>query len=241
MALQSVSDPREDGESQSHRHKYLTLFRQKANAAKQFFKNSGVSVSKVIGSLESTAFVRDGVGWCDELTAWVQEGLFGTTDLVAWRGLYDRLDSLMIRLNTHHAANAAVQATADQIPHDDGDNFAINPKAQPAFRVDIEDRRAFWNGKPLNINQHADVVILDKLWREVGNKVAYLDLLHSLKPNVLSHAVKAEKIAPQEVRDAISHIRAAFKKVRCPYVIHNVRQDGYRLSHGTQSTHRCHE
>ena len=40
---------------------------------------------------------------------------------------------------------------------------------------------------------------------------------------------KAEDEAPPEVKEAVMHIRAAFKRVNCPYSLTNLRGKGYRL------------
>lgn len=104
------------------------------------------------------------------------------------------------------------------------------PNRDPLLHVDEGARSVFWKGQPLDINKHADFHRLKRLYDDRGELVPFVDLLRTVKsPNVITDAVSAEKAAPPEVKDAIAHIRAAFRKAGCTMKIKSVRGEGYIL------------
>lgn len=123
-----------------------------------------------------------------------------------------------------------------------------NPPASPAqapvvgnenagLRIDSSARLAFWNGRRLSVNAHADFSVLSTLLAADGAIVPYVDLERSIDPNLLTAwtTVDRDTVAPQNVKDAVTHIRAAFRKAGCPPLLENVRQLGYRLLHPTNN------
>ena len=62
-----------------------------------------------------------------------------------------------------------------------------------------------------------------------GAIVPFVDLLRVIDANRVSEQVAAMRAAPPEVKEAVSHINAAFRKVGCSLNVDNVRGRGYRL------------
>ncbi len=97
--------------------------------------------------------------------------------------------------------------------------------------VDVKSRRVLWNAQQIEINAHADFSILRRLYASFGEIVSHGDLLRELKPAEIADTVAMMKEAPQEVKDAVSHIRHGFVQAQCPYQIEATKSLGYRLFH----------
>lgn len=97
--------------------------------------------------------------------------------------------------------------------------------------VDEKSRRVLWNGQQIEINAHADFLILRRLHESAGEIVSHGELLRTLKPEEIADTIAMMKEAPREVKDAVSHVRRGFKQAQCPYQIEPVRWLGYRLFH----------
>ncbi len=89
--------------------------------------------------------------------------------------------------------------------------------------------RAYWGGKPLGINQHADFTILDTLYRAFGTIVYYADLWRALKPRLVNVNTVQLKEVPEEVKQAASRIKKALKAVGASLTIKNVKNKGYMM------------
>jgi hypothetical protein len=100
---------------------------------------------------------------------------------------------------------------------------------KPELRIDDRAKLAYWGGKRLEINSHADFAVLRKLQSAGGAIVPYVALFRALKPDEIIDSVEAQTTAPQEVKEAVSHVKKAFSATGCPYHIENVRSQGYRL------------
>jgi len=101
-------------------------------------------------------------------------------------------------------------------------------RPRPHLVVDSEARIARWKDKSLPINAHADFTILDIVCQAKGKIVTYNRLLRGLKPNELDDSTVVTN-APPEVKEAISHVNRALKKLNCPIKIRNVQRKGYKL------------
>lgn len=90
--------------------------------------------------------------------------------------------------------------------------------------VDSEALRAYWSGKQLAINGNHDFNVLKTLHDSSGRLVSYASLLKCIKPTAI-----AGTNAPPEVKEAVRHIRATFRKACCPWRIENTQRQGYML------------
>ncbi|HEY3243428.1 MAG TPA: helix-turn-helix domain-containing protein [Phycisphaerae bacterium] len=100
----------------------------------------------------------------------------------------------------------------------------------PTLRIDDAALLAYWGDLRLNINAHADFKVLRRLNESLGAVVPYASLLRAVKPDGIVEAVSKVQEAPPEVKDAVTHIKAAFRAAACPWKLENVRGEGYRLS-----------
>lgn len=103
------------------------------------------------------------------------------------------------------------------------------PRPTPQLRIEDEAHLAFWGEERLTINSHADFRLLQRL--QPGEVVNHLDALRAIKPEEnVPDSIESSSQAPQEVKDAVTHIRAALKQAKCPLRIENVRSVGFRLT-----------
>lgn len=98
-----------------------------------------------------------------------------------------------------------------------------------AIKIDANRREARFRGKVLSINPQADFAVLAALVRAEGKIVSYADLLRAVKPDEVHQLVSASKEAPQEVKDAVAHIRRALTVAGSNRKIEAVRKHGYKL------------
>jgi hypothetical protein len=92
-----------------------------------------------------------------------------------------------------------------------------------------EAKLAYWCGTRLNINSHADFAVLSTLFASTGSLVPYLELLRAIDEDRVADTVQKQDDAPPEVKEAVSHIKRAFREAECTWQIENVRETGYRL------------
>lgn len=95
--------------------------------------------------------------------------------------------------------------------------------------VSKESREARWNSRKFRINAHADFLVLAALFDAIGKVVPHRDLLRAVKPAEADSVVEKMTEAPQEVKDAIGHVRAALSELNAPYDVKNLKGIGYRL------------
>lgn len=103
--------------------------------------------------------------------------------------------------------------------------------AKRGLWIDSAARLAFWAEHRLTINAHADFTVLELLVNAGGALVTFGVLERSISPESFSTTIRDEisKAAPQDVKDAVQHIRAAMRAINCKTTIKNVRGKGYRL------------
>ncbi len=94
--------------------------------------------------------------------------------------------------------------------------------------VNKESLEASYNNRQLNINAQADFRALAALWERCGRIVSHRDLFDAIKPNKVQATVKFSK-APPEVKEAIGHIKEAFREIGAPLRIEVARGIGYKL------------
>jgi hypothetical protein len=97
------------------------------------------------------------------------------------------------------------------------------------LRVNHDALEVSFRNMKLSINSHADFHVINHLIQARGKVVPYIDLFKAIKPSELSSNVQKMPQAPQEIKDAIVHIRGAFTKAKCSYRIEAIRGVGYKL------------
>ena len=100
---------------------------------------------------------------------------------------------------------------------------------QVGLVVDRDNRAVKWGGVELEINAKAHFAMFVALHSDAGRVVPYIELLKAVKPDSLIATVEKLTEAPPEVRTPISHIRAALRKVGCPWAIKATPGLGYKL------------
>ena len=129
----------------------------------------------------------------------------------------------------------SLDALTHVIQHGNGGNgVPIGPNGESAshggssriswrdLQIDPRKRLAYWDGKRLDINCQSDFTILMALVERPDQLVSYSTLLQCLDPD--DSCEHADGIAPQEIKDAISHISRALRKVGAPQCIrHELR------------------
>jgi len=96
------------------------------------------------------------------------------------------------------------------------------------LRVDLDRRVAYWNEQQLEINDAADFTVLHELYAAEGTIVRHAKLARAVRPSSVSDKAELNEALPL-VKEACSHIRRAFGRVRCPLQIKPVRRRGYQL------------
>jgi hypothetical protein len=128
------------------------------------------------------------------------------------------------------AVNERVYGTQPLQKHPERRETALRPNPDtPILKINDTRRLVMFRGNALQINSHADFEVFSMLIRANGAIVSYTELLKKLKPDAISEAVTIGKEAPQEIKDAASHIRVALRKNGSNYQIKAVRSIGYRL------------
>lgn len=119
--------------------------------------------------------------------------------------------------------------TTNRMTAKDSDGDVIR-RRNGTLEMRPESKLAYWYGKRLNMNSHADFTVLSKLHVSKGELVLFVDLLRAIDGKRVPDSVQTLKAAPPEVKDAVAHIRRAFKQAGCWWKIENVRGQGYRLT-----------
>lgn len=119
--------------------------------------------------------------------------------------------------------------TTNRMTARDSDGDAMRPRNE-TLETRPQSKLAYWCGKRLNMNSHADFTVLSKLLASKGVLVLFVDLLREINDERVTDSVQKLKDAPPEVKDAVAHIRRAFKQAGCCWKIENVRGQGYRLT-----------
>jgi len=137
---------------------------------------------------------------------------------------------LISKVNFTNETQAVVNSNIGSLPQDQQDGAIakfVDPIVAGRLRIDGEGRTAYWGNRRLSINSHLDFTVLEALHRQFGKIVPFSDL--DDRPPCKQTGIASTKPAPQNVKDAISHIRKAFEASECPLEIENCWGSGYRL------------
>ena len=169
---------------------------------------------------DGARFPVDQLGQLRETGFPLMEHLEPTPDPPDW--FYSVLDDVI---------GASIGAIDVLLTHLNNTATANTPTAQDkqtGLVVDAGARIATWNGTPLSINSHADFTVLAALADAQGAIVSYRLLLKAVDPERVAGSVGLNRV-PDEVKYAVAHIKAAFRKAGCRLRVENVKKTGYRL------------
>lgn len=172
--------------------------------------------------------------WDDILSALTNayEDCFSAAAKDPFKPLIDRIAATEVLANLIDGATAIMNGrseTADFSVPSHPPNQRPKQIESSGLVVSKESREARWNSTKLKINAHADFLVLAALSEAIGKIVPHRDLLRAVKPGEAASVVKEMTEAPQEVKDAIGHVRAALKELNAPYGVRTLKRIGYML------------